>query len=390
MKARPLAVVAVNVLVFAVLVLLIEAVTQGVALVRPAYDVLFLQPHRVLGWTQPPNLHWTWTGTYWYARDFSVPVVTNPLGFRDLARDFAKPAGTARVALLGDSYIEAVQVPLAQTAAQVLERELNAAPAGASGAPAERRKWEVLNFGISNYGVGQYLLVWEQYVHRFRPDYVAIFTAKYHMQRTVKKYEYGAFPTTASESLWVRPTFRVEGDSLVREPARDYDRFVQIQEDLVRRDFGGQRVRRKPLRWHTLDYGRQFVREVLMRTGLRPLPTTTIPGMGQEPDSVLYAVNLRIIAELGRQVAGSGAKLVVLDASRYVGEDASVSDTLQKFCAERGFGYVPVYQDLIRANEEGTATRWAHDGHFNAAGDRIVAQALFGWITQDVRRSAAP
>jgi hypothetical protein len=83
-------IVAVNVLVFIGLLLMLEASLQVIALIRPSYDVLFLQPDKVLGWKQVPNLRWTWTGHYWFASDFTVSVETDPLGFRDVARGFPR------------------------------------------------------------------------------------------------------------------------------------------------------------------------------------------------------------------------------------------------------------------------------------------------------------
>src|SRR5262249_31161401 len=162
----------VNFLVFLGLLLLAEAIGQGIALVRPAYDVLFLKPDRALGWRQVPDLHWTWAGWNWYAVDYSVDVKTNSAGFRDAEREYAKPGGVKRVAMLGDSFIEAVQVPFPKTAAQLLERRLNAS-VGREAASAP--KWEVLDFGISSFGIGQYLLTWEHHARRYAPDYVVVF-----------------------------------------------------------------------------------------------------------------------------------------------------------------------------------------------------------------------
>jgi len=110
MKAQAFKIVGVNILVFLALLLLFEATGQVIALIRPSYDVLFLQPDKVVGWKQVPNLHWTWAGHDWYARDFTVKGETNSLGFRDIDRDFSKPHGVTRVALLGDSFIEAYEV----------------------------------------------------------------------------------------------------------------------------------------------------------------------------------------------------------------------------------------------------------------------------------------
>ncbi len=380
MKTSVLKIVGVNVLVLFGLLLLIEAAGQIVAWVRPSYDVLYMQPERTVGWKQVPNFRFTWTGYDWYASEFNVDVETSPLGFRDAAREYAKPRGVARVALLGDSFIEAIQVPHDRTAARLLEQRLNAPPEPDADRP---RKWEVLNFGVSNHGVGQYLLMWEEYASRFHPDYVAIYVAKFHMRRTVSKYEYRAFTATKSERLWVRPTFRIENGALVREPARDFDKFVKAQEELIDGDFSGTRIRRKPAQLLTLHYARLVWEELkrLTRHDRGDQRRKPVPGAEGE----LVALNMKIIEDLGLGVAGAGGKLIVVDATQYFEDDPDVSSELGELCKRHGFGYVPVYKDLLKANAEGTATRWVNDTHFNDAGNRILASALYGWIEQDAR-----
>lgn len=380
MTARILKVIGVNVLVFLGLLLLLEAVGQIVAMVRPSYDVLFLQPDKAVGWKQVPGFRFTWAGGDWYAGEFSVDIETNPMGFRDLVREPTTPQGVTRVAVLGDSFIEAAQVPLHKTATQLLEQRLNAVLERDSG---RSQKWEVLNFGVSNHGVGQYLLMWEEYASKFRPDYVAIFVAKFHMRRTISKYEYRAFTATKSERLWVRPTFRIENGSLVREPPPDFEKFVTAQEDLIRSEFGGSRSRRKPTRLLTLHYARVMWGELGKIASRADQGQTRTPKILPGAESELVALNLKIIEELGLSVRSAGSKLVVVDASQYFKDDEGVSRELDEFCAKHGFGYVPVYQDLLKANANGIATRWIFDTHFNETGNMLLASALYDWIAQN-------
>jgi hypothetical protein len=92
----------------------------------------------------------------------------NEHGMRDRARRVAKPLGAFRVALLGDSYTEALQVPLEQTFGAVLERTLSECP------PLEGRPIEVLNFGVSGYGTTQELLTYVDRARAFDPDVVLL------------------------------------------------------------------------------------------------------------------------------------------------------------------------------------------------------------------------
>lgn len=367
---KALKILGVNAAVLVALMVLIEVALQGVAFVRPSYETLFLQPDKGLGWKEVPNLHWTWGGSFWYASDFSVTAVANPLGFRDKTRETAKPDGVKRVALLGDSFIEAIQVPFEQTAGQLLDQQLNSAGTG---------KWEVLNFGVSNFGVGQYLLAWEQYAKNFHPDYVTIFVAKLHMLRTLDKYEYGAFSATADDALWVRPSFRVENGTLIREGARDVAKFEALQKGLIADQFGEDRSRRR-VQWITPTYTK-LITDRLRRLKSSLTGKSSGPKIDEDPkdDPDLFVINRMIIEELGRQVKATGGQFAIVDASRYFQDEPGVSDFLKSVAEANGFGYIPVSQDLLQANSQGITTRWPHDGHLNVVGNQILAKALGNW-----------
>lgn len=105
----------------------------------------------------------------WYAREGRADVHINADGMRDRERAVAKPAGTFRVALLGDSFVQAVQVDLDSTMGAVLERRLS----GGMG-----RDIEVLNFGVASYGTAQEFLTLRHRVWKYAPDVVvlAVFT----------------------------------------------------------------------------------------------------------------------------------------------------------------------------------------------------------------------
>lgn len=346
---------------------LFEAAGRIVLLLWPTYDVLFLEPDRAVGWKQVPNLEWTWAGVHWYANDYSVRIKTNSLGFRDREREFSKPDGVVRVALLGDSFVEAIQVPLEKTAGQLLEARLNA-----RGRPPA---YEVLNFGISNYGVGQYLLAWEEYSSKFDADLVFILVAGFHLQRTITKAEIGRFHHTSSRALWIRPTFRLQGDSLIREPAADYAAFLAAQRELIEREFDGGRSRRR----ETSLIG-HFAKQWWARGAAMAAPVPAqVAGFQSMVD-----VNLRVVEELAGQVKTRAARLILADASAYFGDPRGLSGTLRRFCNQHGVGYIPFGERLRAANRAGRATRWAHDGHFNEAGNEIFADAMFGWMAKNV------
>jgi len=104
----------------------------------------------------------------WFSKEGLAHVQINRAGFRDREHELEKPANTFRIAVLGDSFAEAVQVSLQDTFWSVLERRLAAAPQFAG------KDVEVLNFGISGHGTAQQLQMLRHYALSYEPDIVLL------------------------------------------------------------------------------------------------------------------------------------------------------------------------------------------------------------------------
>ena len=104
----------------------------------------------------------------WFTKEGRAYVRINRAGFRDREHDLKKPANTFRIAVLGDSFAEAVQVADDDTFWSVLQRDLAAAPEFAG------RQVEVLNFGISGHGTAQQLQMLRHHVLPYEPDVVLL------------------------------------------------------------------------------------------------------------------------------------------------------------------------------------------------------------------------
>ncbi len=95
-------------------------------------------------------------------------VSINSLGFRGPEISIEKPPNVRRVAVLGDSFVEALQVNDDETLCRLLEKKLN------SDLAPEDRMYEVLNCGVSGYGTAQQLLLLHHYVLPLKPDVVLL------------------------------------------------------------------------------------------------------------------------------------------------------------------------------------------------------------------------
>ena len=96
---------------------------------------------------------------------FQNDVQTNSLGFHSKEYSLEKPEGVFRIAIIGDSFIEAMQVPLDKMMASLLEQKLNSWA-------SLSYEYEVIPFGISSHGTYRNILYYENYVAKFKPDLV--------------------------------------------------------------------------------------------------------------------------------------------------------------------------------------------------------------------------
>jgi lysophospholipase L1-like esterase len=104
----------------------------------------------------------------WYRKEGAAYVRINSAGQRDRERTRAKPADTVRIAVIGDSYAEALQVPIEQAFWAIMEEKLR------GNGYASGKQIEVLNFGVSGYGTAAELLTLRERVWDYSPDIVLL------------------------------------------------------------------------------------------------------------------------------------------------------------------------------------------------------------------------
>lgn len=131
--------------------LLIEVVIRVLGL----GTALVYVPNPLYGWSHRPSNTFVWV-TEGRREQISI----NSLRLRDREFSYQRQEGRARLLVLGDSFVEALQVPLQASYTKQLEAMLN----GTSGAT------EVINGGVSGYGTDNELLYWREQGHRFSPD----------------------------------------------------------------------------------------------------------------------------------------------------------------------------------------------------------------------------
>jgi lysophospholipase L1-like esterase len=134
----------------------------GLRLATIRFDASLFTPDPDLGWALRPNAEG------WNMSDGEEYIRINSDGIRDKERRVPKPPHSFRIAVLGDSVTEAIQVTLEDTFPSRLERQLAHCPS------MQGRTVEVLNFGVAGYGTTQELLMLRGKVRKYQPDLVLL------------------------------------------------------------------------------------------------------------------------------------------------------------------------------------------------------------------------
>ena len=139
-------------------VLLFEIVLRAVGFCAPVW----YRPDPVVGAVLRPGVEG------WFESEGRAYVRISSAGLRDREHSIEKPEGVYRVAVLGDSYSEAMQVDAKDAFWSVLGDKLTQC------AYRPGKRIEVINFGVSGFGTAQEYLMLESMAMRYRPDLVLL------------------------------------------------------------------------------------------------------------------------------------------------------------------------------------------------------------------------
>ena len=218
--------------------LAIGAVAEvGLRAAHLRFDATFYVADPELGWALRPGL------SGWMVSEGHQFVRINSDGMRAREYPIPKPANTLRIAVLGNSWTEALQVPMDSDFCSVMERKLSGSPCVGG------RRVEVLNFGVSGYAMAQELLLLRTRVWKYKPDIVlvAFYTAR-DVLNNVRQFNTAADPGEspyfkfASDRLVLDDSFRSLPEfrrssmmtQQIRSDAADNIRLLQTTSHVVR------------------------------------------------------------------------------------------------------------------------------------------------------------
>jgi hypothetical protein len=329
-----------------------------------------------------------------YETEGSALVEINRDGLRDRDHSRAKPAGTLRIAVLGDSYTEALQVPVAQTFWSVLEREL------ARSAGRYARRVEVMNFGVNGYGTAQELLTLRCCVWTYSPDVVLL------------AFYSGNDVSDNSRTLDRSPTRYARPYLTATDTGWSIDRSFHGSWSYRAGKIVGRLIAHSRL----LQIGNRAQNLMLRRRVAVPVATEGWIGQGVVPDHGIYRetddtawstawrTTEDLMTTMAREASEHGARFAVVSVTNSiqiypdsavrerVAHQLGVPDLLLPGRRIHTLGErldVPVldlvgeletYADRHGAFLHGSANTAPGVGHWNALGHRLAGEAIAAWM----------
>ncbi len=324
----------------------------------------------------------------WWRAEGEAYVRINSEGLRDREHTKEKPPGALRVAVVGDSYAEALQVPQEAAFWSVAERELQSC--GALGG----RKVEFINFGVSGFSTARELMTLRTRVWQYSPDVVLLLFTTGNDVRDNSKVLARQYAGQPLHYFVYRDGALVLDDSLVR--ARNESLRFRFQESFAGRSLDW-------LRNHLRVFGLFDKARVAFQTnGLRGDARRAAVGFEPGIDEGIYfeptdpawveawKVTEGLLLLFRDEVRAHGARLLVVtgsngiqvhpDAERFARELKAEEDLLYPERRIRALGeregievmnLAPALREYAERNRAFIHGTDGH-GHWNALGHKLV------------------
>ena len=381
----------------------------------------FMEIHDAATWslavgpTRPPNAETRHTNNL----DFWVESRTNSLGFMDREPiGVERAAASCHVAVIGDSFVQAVQVPVADKLHVRLEEM----------AARELPHLDVTTsaFGIGATGQVNQLAFYDEFARHLRPDLVVLVFVPNDFRdnspildgvgRGIDPDRLRRVSATrgADGAIALRPP-HPEVSRLAPTPPRRRSAHERAADWLAGVSFFARWLHRKtsvvlgPSPNPALLAGvealsRRSPRHAALLDGWRPTTPERIPEpfftSAQEDLPAVYKDALDFTAfafdQFKERTHRDGAALVILSTHAMRARGGLGFDRMAALAASRGIPIIDQYDHMRRQGVRWRDAEWAHNGHWNAAGHQWAAEAVLEWLkqNQDVctmrKRPAAP
>lgn len=338
--------------------------------------------------------------------EYSVVYNTNSIGFRDRDHTIKKNPNVFRIVVLGDSFTEALQVPLEQTFPYLLEQKLNSNS-------NIQKEIEIINLGKSGFGTDREYLTLKYIGFEYNPDLVILAFFRNDVRNNYEEFEntYCHVYKNGNMSLNKRPFFIVNESGELEElpfqvPAvavtstakegNDNENFIfdflgkfrspfylksKIQNFQHQKVSKGYNVNGVPINLYM--YACKYSADWQEAWGITKALILKIDKESKEKGAQLLLVSLtdrdQIHNEYWRKTLETYPEMKNIEWDLEKPEKI-----LTDFSAENNITYLqlsPPFKDYVnRTNEK---VHGHYDGHWNDNGQRLAAELIYNKLIED-------
>ncbi len=347
-----------------------------------AQSDFFYQPDASIGATLIPGKRGWYrspTGPQW--------IEVNSRGFRDVEWSSSRHPGKRRIAVLGDSFTEAMQVSASAVFSRRMESLLlERCPGG--------QEYEVLNFGVSGFGTGQELETLRQVALELQPDLVLFYfypsNDLYDNSRELDVEPNRLHFELSDEGELVRLPFTIN-DNVVKRWLRHHSRtYLFLRERLLQ-----VAAARSALDVLGAVQPQALPEDKEARRAVRAVQNNRYRVPLSAPLERSWELTKALLAEARASSQARGAQFGVVvipnieeitDRSTelvQLGPGQDLQQSLEKageLCAELGLHCLRLVEVFRDAGLPIERFYFLDDGHWTATGHEVVAEATTDWL----------
>ena len=340
--------------------------------------------------------------------EYSVVYSTNSIGFRDREHTIKKNSNVFRIVVLGDSFVEALQVPFEHTFPYLLEQKLNSNS-------NIQKEIEIINLGKCGFGTDQEYLTLNHIGLKYNPDLVILALFKNDIRNNYAEFEnrYWHIYQNGNISSNRRPFFIInESGELEELPFQDSEPAAAVtstaKEGNDNENFIFEFLRkfRSPfyLKSKIKDFQRQKVSKGYNVNGVPIDYYVYAPDYSADWQEA-WNITKALILKINEESKEKGAQLLLVSltdrgqvhneywqkALETYPEMNNMYWDLEKpekifmdFSAENKITYLPLlplFKEYVNGTNE--KVHGHYDGHWNAKGHRLAAELIYNKLIED-------
>ena len=339
--------------------------TYKVVLAKAQQHPTYLISDNTLGWTVGPN-----------GKSENGLYLSSAEGLRSAIQGEALKGGAAacRIALVGDSFTFGESVAFEDTWGSQLDRDLQG-------------RCQILNFGVSGYGIDQMYLRYLQDVRPWHPDMVIFGFVSDDLRRTVSTYGFLIFPD--GRFPFTKPRFVLRDDQLevvnrpLLSPNQTFSSHTIHDLPFINYDVGYERTE-----WNRPGG------EILTQSYIFRLLTTLYPLHKPERQETSISetrrLNRALLLKARQAIIDDGAKpLIVFFPDQGDLQEGAKEPHGVTILKHMQMAHVDLTPCMKSAAETDLFSASDKNGHYSPKGNRQAAKCLIGDVKSGMRQFAS-